>query len=427
MSRKRRRPATPSEGGGQPGRAGGQPGRGGGSSVSQPTARGRGKGSSPKSLRGSAEPARPSGRPRSAATGKASGPPPAKGSAPKRGASARGTGQASARPARAAGSSSAAARSGSAKPARVAIPVVVQPPLLPSLARGLVIAGTSAVLLVSGAVATFVLWLIYSSTGLFRLASPGVTAQLISLLPTHSLLDIQFVLLIGRLLPGAAAFGFGAFLLLLRAALTTLWTGVALDAAGWSPAAKDGPGSGAGDSGRGWREAVRMGTSAVRGSLRTVLGVEAVSITLVALSTIVLTAVLGTIGAILALVAIMYFLVYAPVIAVAEGLPLRHVLRLSIRAARARGPQHLLLVLPYIFVSLLLILRAGGPGTPATPSILVWAYALVLGFVHLGVLAAVATRWLALRERVLAADAAAPPRGGRTAPAERPRTSLRGR
>jgi hypothetical protein len=304
--------------------------------------------------------------------------------------------------------------------------VVVQPPLLPSLARGLVIAGTSPVLPVSGFVATFVLWLIYSSTGLFRLASPGVTAQLVSLLPTHSLLDIQFVLLIGRLLPGLAAFGFGAFLLVLRAGLTSFWTGVALDAAG--PPTADPTGDGGSDAaGMGWRGALRAGTGAVRAGIRTVLGVEAVSITLVALSTIVLTAVLGTIGAILALVAIMYFLVYAPVIAVAEGLPLRNVLRLSVRAARARGPQHMLLVLPYIFVSLLLILRAGGPGTPATPSILVWAYALVLGFVHLAVLAAVASRWLALRERVLAADAAAPPRGGRTAPAERPRTSLRGR
>src|SRR5207244_4408939 len=82
-----------------------------------------------------------SGRPRSAATAKAAtraGPASRPGGPARRSPSATRPGPPVARP-----------------------PVVIQPPLLPSLARGLVVAGTSPVLLASGFLATLVLWLIY--------------------------------------------------------------------------------------------------------------------------------------------------------------------------------------------------------------------------------------------------------------------------
>jgi len=49
-------------------------------------------------------------------------------------------------------------------------------------------------------------------------------------------------------------------------------------------------------------------------------------------------------------------------------------------------------------VSLYITLRtSGGPGFPVTPSVLVWAYALFMTFVHVAVLAALTQRWRSVR------------------------------
>jgi hypothetical protein len=108
--------------------------------------------------------------------------------------------------------------------------------------------------------------------------------------------------------------------------------------------------------------------------------------------------------AILAIVAGLYFLVFAPVVAAAEGDGPRPALRRSMRAARLPGTRHISLVLMYF----LLLFYSGavapfGVVSPATPSIAVWAYALVATFIHVSMLAAFASRWLEARDQVPAA------------------------
>ena len=69
----------------------------------------------------------------------------------------------------------------------------------------------------------------------------------------------------------------------------------------------------------------------------------------------------------------------------------------------------------YVMVTLaLFITTQGTAATPVTPSVLVWAYALFMNFVHSAVLATVVYRWLAVRDVVLQMAAEAPVRPQRT-------------
>ncbi len=63
----------------------------------------------------------------------------------------------------------------------------------------------------------------------------------------------------------------------------------------------------------------------------------------------------------------------------------------------------MILVFGYVMVTLLLYFSTiGSPATPVTPTLVVWAYALFINFVHVAILAAVAYRWLTIRDEVLA-------------------------
>lgn len=105
--------------------------------------------------------------------------------------------------------------------------------------------------------------------------------------------------------------------------------------------------------------------------------------------------------AVLSIAAGLYFLVFAPVVAAAEGDGPRVALRRGLRAARLPGTRHLSMVMVYFLV----LFYSGaispfGILTPATPSIEVWAYGLFLTFVHVAVLAAFAYRWIEVGDRV---------------------------
>jgi hypothetical protein len=105
--------------------------------------------------------------------------------------------------------------------------------------------------------------------------------------------------------------------------------------------------------------------------------------------------------AVLAIVGALYFLVFAPIVAAAEGDGPRQALRRGLRAARLPGTRHISLVLAYFLV--LFYSGAVAPFgilAPATPSFAVWSYALVATFIHISVLAAFAYRWLAVRDQV---------------------------
>ncbi|HZA60198.1 MAG TPA: hypothetical protein VE754_00775 [Actinomycetota bacterium] len=110
---------------------------------------------------------------------------------------------------------------------------------------------------------------------------------------------------------------------------------------------------------------------------------------------------LAELGFIAALVLGLHYLGMALVIPAAETDAAANVLRRSFRAARLPGPRHLLLVVAYFsFVFWSASIAPGGALAPATPSVAVWAFALLASFIHFGVLGALAYRWLAVRDQV---------------------------
>lgn len=157
-------------------------------------------------------------------------------------------------------------------------------------------------------------------------------------------------------------------------------------------------------------QALRDGRSSLREALRALprtalafVGLYLIEFGLVVAAFQLLLAFLGQL-AILAIVAGLYFLVFAPIVAAAEGDGPRTALRRAMRAARLPGTRHISLVLMYFLV----LFYSGavapfGVLSPATPSFAVWGYAMVATFIHVSVLAAFAHRWLEVRDQVPAA------------------------
>ena len=170
-------------------------------------------------------------------------------------------------------------------------------------------------------------------------------------------------------------------------------------------------------AGGGWA-AVRPAVSRAARSVQTVLAIEVSFLVLLLGLLFVLGPLLGPLALPIDFIAPVYFLAYVPVVAVREQAGLRESFRLGIRAARVRGPQHSILVFGYVMVTILLFFAARTPAAPATPSPLVWAYALFLNFVHVSVLATFVYRWLSMRDGVLVWT---PPKRSRTASAARSR------
>jgi hypothetical protein len=103
----------------------------------------------------------------------------------------------------------------------------------------------------------------------------------------------------------------------------------------------------------------------------------------------------------LAVVAALYFLAYVPVVAAIDGGSLQAVFRRGFRAARLPGTRHLTLVMVYFLVFFYSAsVSPFGFATPATPSPLVWAFALVATLIHAGSQGALVYRWLAIRDLV---------------------------
>jgi hypothetical protein len=190
----------------------------------------------------------------------------------------------------------------------------------------------------------------------------------------------------------------GAALILVRAVLMAFWIAVSLESL-------------RGESD--WRRAVSRARGRALRSLRTLLAVEAVFLAIVFVLPSVLGAALGFLGIIASIVFSMYFLVFAPVVAVTEQTGLRESMRLAFRAARARGSQHTLLVFLYVSAAIMLLLYGfGGIANAATPSIPTWLYGLGFSALHVAVLATFVDRWLSLREQVTAAAARSHERTG---------------
>jgi hypothetical protein len=264
----------------------------------------------------------------------------------------------------------------------------LQPPVASSFARGVSVVGSSPLLLAITFLAILGLWVGFSGYGVVTSAAPQALVLLISLPPIHTLLDIQF-LAGGRTVGAGQVIAFSVGLVLVRAALTSVLASLILEALGSAPGRRD------------HRVALRRAAR----SFVPMTGIELGFLTLVTLVVFLVTSFLGTLGVIVALVAGLYFFSYAQVIAVAEGVGAVRAAQLSIKAARVPGPQHMLLVTSYLAATLFVaVVTPGSRVAAATPSVAVWAFALIVGFLHVAVLAAFMYRWFLIREHALAAE-----------------------
>jgi hypothetical protein len=120
---------------------------------------------------------------------------------------------------------------------------------------------------------------------------------------------------------------------------------------------------------------------------------------------------LAVLGLLATLTIGLHFLVFAPVIAAAEGGQTAQVLRRSVRAARLPGTRHLLFVVAYFaFVFWAATITPTEAVAPATPGAMVWAFTLLATFIHTAALGALAFRWLAVREEPVVSEST-PSRG----------------
>jgi hypothetical protein len=255
------------------------------------------------------------------------------------------------------------------------------PPLGVSLAVGLRAAGSSPVVLVTAFLTVLAAWGLFAGLG-FPMP-PGPMAALLALPPLHVLFDAQLVQVVaeGTVALVAVSVGVVAF----RAVTLGLLVLLILD-----------------------------GLQHGKPSFRRVIGrlprvwtglvqVYLLELALVLVAPLLLGSFLGpqagNLGILLALVFGLHFLVMAPPVVGTEDLRAQDAIRVSTRAARLPGLRHFGLVFVYFFLVVFVMLQVSPPGllSPATPSILVWAFVLAATIVHMGVLGAFAYRWLAVR------------------------------
>jgi hypothetical protein len=257
------------------------------------------------------------------------------------------------------------------------------PPIGRSLGRGFLAVGSSPLIVLSSFGLVFLLWVALVALGLE--GPPGRLVNLLALPPVSTYFDA---------LNGVTIYGFGllGFLaatafLLVRAVILALLTALVVRI-------YEGEGT--------------LAETLLRG-LR-IVPVTAV-VGMMSLATMILGSVVlpflgpgfGFLGSVLLLVAAMFLLVFAPVLALRRpDLPLPEVVRRGARAARMPGSRHLLMSMLYIFLALpvLLALTPGGAELGVNPSLATWVWALVCTFVHLGFLGAFAYRFMTIEDEV---------------------------
>jgi hypothetical protein len=252
--------------------------------------------------------------------------------------------------------------------------------------------GTSPLILATAFVSVLAIWLIYSSSGIIRIASPATMAQIQSLIPIHSLLDLQFMFAGLRVFSAPAAIGLSALLLLIRAAFLSLLLALIVEAL----IRREQPAT--------WQDELRRAGRRAYSVFQYIFAIEAGMVVAVYALSSILGSFLGVLGLVLALILEMYLLVLSPVVAATERLGAAAAVRLSVRAARLRGPQHQTMAVAYVFFALYVVLGLrGSAAAPVTPSIEVWAYVLFATFLHVSLLTALTYRWLLVRS-VVGAD-----------------------
>lgn len=270
------------------------------------------------------------------------------------------------------------------------------PGFVDSVGRGLGAVASSPPAFVIGFLSLLVLWVAYVALGAADLMSPRAMAALLTVPPLHILLNdrvLAFFPVVGDSVLG----GLGV------AVALSLFRGVVLGAVVALVARR-----------LGW-----TGQPVVRAWARAIPALLLISLAFFGLAAAVPYVFAGVLPGNLAGILLLagpllglYFLVFAPVVAVVEGAGYRDAIRRSARAARLPGGAHITLTFGYFALTLFLVSAIPARVVePATPTVLTWAIAMAATFLHLGVMGAFVYRWLLVRERV---DAAPAPRTERT-------------
>jgi hypothetical protein len=256
------------------------------------------------------------------------------------------------------------------------------------VARGLWALGGSPVTLAAAFLALLATWAAFVVLGVE--ATPRFLAVVMAVSPAHLFTDVPVAFGAGTAVLTVAAVVGLALLRAVTFGLLTLLMRETLDGGGADLRA------------------------AARRLPRAVLNLFTVYVVEVGLVVVLLQLVAGFLGSlsIIVVVAALYFLTFVPVVAAVEGVSFQEAFRRGFRAARLPGTRHVTLVVAYF---LLLFYAASvspfGILAPATPTVLVWGFAMLTTFIHVGVLGALVYRWLAVRDQVPAGPAPARSRG----------------
>jgi hypothetical protein len=142
------------------------------------------------------------------------------------------------------------------------------------------------------------------------------------------------------------------------------------------------------------RDAIGAAWAQLRSRFLSVLIVELGFIS-VSILIIFLVQILGTIAFVIGLMLVLYFAVFVQPAVIIGGLAPRDALRASMTLARMTGTMNGLLVGGYVLFVLLMFFSPGRAGV-ATPSLQVWAFALLAGLIHVVFLSTFAHRWRVL-------------------------------
>jgi hypothetical protein len=264
------------------------------------------------------------------------------------------------------------------KDVKARVPESPFPTLGRSMARGLRVVGASPQILASSFLGVLATWGVFVAIG--AEPDPRAMSLLLSAPPVHAFIDAPVALSPGAsgLFSGLAVAAFAALRGITFALLILLIV-----------------------------QGLREGRTPVREALRALPrrafvlgGLYLVQFGLVVAAFQLLVGFLGQL-AVLSIAAGLYFLAFSPIVAAAGGDGPREALRRGFRAARLPGTRHLSMAMAYFLVLFYSGAIAPFSGlAPATPSIAVWAYSLVLTYVHVSVLAAFTYRWLEVRDQV---------------------------
>jgi hypothetical protein len=246
-----------------------------------------------------------------------------------------------------------------------------------SLARGLLTTLSSPALVVLTFLAALLIWGALAAIG--WPPQPIVMNEALSLAPIHTTIDLFFLLAVGPTLGGIAPALIGfVSLVLIHTLFVTLAVSLSRSAQDHVPT----------------RRAVDDALALLRSRFLRVLIVELGYIS-VSILIIFLVQILGTIAFVIGLMVTLYFSVFVPPAVILDGMAPRDGLRASLALARMTGTLHGLLVGGYVLFVLLMFFSPGRAGV-ATPTIQVWAFALLAGLVHVVFLSAFVHRWRVL-------------------------------